>query len=116
MGASRSKGGGRNGYGWRSSRSNPRHESTAYRKRVVAWRRKLEKDPALAVCWICGEAIDMSLPVLHARSFTLDHLVPLAKGGDVMGEVKPAHRECNSQRGDGRRTKRGATPPTLLDW
>ena len=97
-------------------RVNARQVSWAYKKKVAAWRRKLERDPALAVCWICGGAIDMNLPPLHARAFTLDHLVPLAKGGELDGEVKPAHRDCNARRGDGRRTKRGATPPTLLDW
>lgn len=96
--------------------ANARQMSWAYKKRITSWRRKLEKDPALAVCWICGASIDMNLPVTHGRAFTLDHLVPLAKGGELEGEVKPAHRSCNSARGDGRRTKRGATPPTLLDW
>ena len=95
---------------------NARQYSWAYKKRIGTWRRKLERDPALAKCWICGQAIDMNLPPLHARAFTLDHLVPLAKGGALDGEVKPAHRSCNASRGDGRRTKRGATPPTLLNW
>ena len=96
--------------------ANARQMSWAYKKRVGTWRKKLENDPALAVCWICGGAIDMNLPPTHGRAFTLDHLVPLAKGGELDGEVKPAHRSCNSSRGDGRKTKRGATPPTLLDW
>lgn len=93
-----------------------RPRSWAYEKRVASWRKKLERDPALAKCWLCGGAIDMQLPPTHARAFTLDHLVPLSRGGELDGEVKPAHRSCNSSRGDGRRTKRGATPPTLLDW
>lgn len=93
-----------------------RQDSWAYKQRVKAWRKRLERDPALAKCWICGGTIDMALPHLHARSFTLDHLIPLSKGGALEGEVKPAHRSCNASRGDGRRTKRGATPPTLLDW
>lgn len=96
--------------------ANARQMDWAYKKRVTAWRKKLERDPSLAVCWICGGAIDMNLPPGHGRDFTLDHLVPLAKGGALDGEVKPAHRSCNSSRGDGRRTKRGATPPTLLNW
>lgn len=90
--------------------------SAAWKKKVRTWRRKLENDPALAVCWICGGSIDMNLPPTHGRAFTLDHLVPLSQGGELMGEVKPAHRSCNSARGNGRRSRRGSNPPTLLDW
>ena len=93
-----------------------RMDSGAWKRKVKAWRKRLNNDPALAVCWLCGGAIDMNLPPTHGRAFTLDHLVPLSRGGDIDGEVKPAHRSCNAARGDGRKTKRGATPPTLLDW
>ena len=95
---------------------NSRQLSWAYKQRVKTWRKKLERDPALAVCWLCGGSIDMNLPPTHGRAFTLDHLVPISRGGSIDGEVKPAHRSCNSARGDGRRTRRGSTPPTLLDW
>lgn len=90
--------------------------SHSWRKKVATWRKKLERDPALAVCWLCGGAIDMNLPPTHGRAFTLDHLVPLSQGGELMGEVKPAHRSCNSARGNGRSSRRGPNPPTLLDW
>lgn len=100
----------------RRGSTNVRMDSGAWKRKVKTWRKKLENDPALAVCWICGGAIDMNLPPTHGRAFTLDHLVPLSRGGAIDGEVKPAHRACNSARGDGRQTKRGATPPTLLDW
>lgn len=96
--------------------TNVRMDSADWKRKVRTWRRKLERDPALAKCWICGGSIDMNLPPTHGRAFTLDHLVPLSQGGTMDGEVKPAHRSCNSSRGDGRRTKRGATPPTVLDW
>ncbi|RAV33215.1 HNH endonuclease [Corynebacterium heidelbergense] len=55
----------------------------------------------------------MQLPPHHERAFTLDHIVPIARGGDLHGETKPAHRNCNAARGN----KREATNPnTLLDW
>lgn len=90
--------------------------SHRWQQRVKRERRRLERDPALAVCWLCSEPIDMNLPPRHARGFTLDHVVPLARGGMEDGEAKPAHLNCNSSRGDGRRTKRSATPNTLIDW
>ena len=48
-------------------------------------------------CHICGEAIDYTLPHLDPRSFVIDHVVPLIKGGtDTIDHVKAAHRDCNS--------------------
>ena len=48
-------------------------------------------------CHICGEAIDYTLPHLDPRSFVIDHVVPLIKGGtDTIDNVKAAHRDCNS--------------------
>lgn len=88
----------------------------SWRKRVARERRRLEKNPALAVCWRCGEPIDMALPGTHGQAFTLDHLVPIVRGGSWDGEARPCHRNCNSSRGDGRKKRRGASPPTLLDW
>ncbi|MFK0002547.1 HNH endonuclease [Paenarthrobacter sp. NPDC090522] len=50
-------------------------------------------------CHICGKAIDYTLPHLDPWSFVIDHVVPLAKGGaDAMGNVKAAHRQCNSKK------------------
>lgn len=77
-------------------------------------RKKLEAHPELAVCWLCGNPIDMNLPPLHTNAFTLDHIIPLARGGDLHGETKPAHRSCNSARGKGNRN--GKKPETLIDW
>lgn len=82
-------------------------------RRVARERRRLERDPRLAVCWLCGDPIDMSLPPLHARAFTLDHIVPVARAGSLDGETRPAHRTCNSSRGKGRGT---TATNTILDW
>lgn len=47
-------------------------------------------------CHICGHAVAKS-------KFTLDHLVPLSKGGSHTAlNVAVAHRKCNSQRAAGR--------------
>lgn len=106
--------------GWRDRQAaagyNPRQASWAWKQRVKRERQRLEKDPTLAVCWICGEPIDMALPYNHKMAFTLDHLVPISRGGSIDGETKPAHLTCNSGRGDGRRRRRGATPKTVLSW
>ncbi|WP_396427161.1 HNH endonuclease [Leifsonia sp. 1010] len=51
-----------------------------------------------AACHLCGEAIDYTLPHTNPRSFVIDHLVPLSKGGeDALHNVKAAHRQSRLQ-------------------
>jgi 5-methylcytosine-specific restriction endonuclease McrA len=91
-----------------------RERSYDWKKRVARERRRLTRDPSAAVCWLCGDPIDMDLPHDHDRAFSLDHVVPVGRGGDeARGEARPAHRACISARGDGHR---GPQPATLLDW
>ncbi|MFI6103175.1 HNH endonuclease [Streptomyces sp. NPDC051310] len=57
-------------------------------------------------CWLCGEQIryDITGPAAgrHPWAFTLDHLVPLSRGGDLLdpANARSAHRRCNSARGN----------------
>ena len=68
--------------------------STATRNRM---RNAIAK--AKPACHICGEPIDYTLPHLDPRAFVIDHVVPLAKGGeDALSNVRAAHRECNSKK------------------
>lgn len=49
-------------------------------------------------CHICGMAIDYTLPHLDPKSFVVDHVVPLAKGGlDALSNKKAAHRRPRLQ-------------------
>ncbi|MFM9681115.1 HNH endonuclease [Streptomyces brasiliscabiei] len=74
---------------------NPRN-GRPYR-RLVDWLRA-QRLP----CWICGHNIGYDLDARHPLSFTLDHLVPLSRGGDLLdrANARPAHRRCNSSRGN----------------
>lgn len=50
-------------------------------------------------CHICGMSIDYTLPHLDPKSFVVDHVKPLAKGGaDTLDNKKAAHRDCNSKK------------------
>ncbi len=64
-------------------------------------------------CWLCLEPIDTTLPITHPLSFTADHVDPLARGGAILGPLKPAHRNCNGRRGDATREER---LPTTRTW
>jgi 5-methylcytosine-specific restriction endonuclease McrA len=56
-------------------------------------------------CGICDEPVDRALDVPHPMAPTLDHIVPLAKGGKhIEANVQLAHFICNS--------RKGATTPT----
>lgn len=71
----------------------PGYDDHAYRKRNDRLKRN-----GLQVCFLCGTEIDIALDYRDPMSWTADHLEPLSKGGKIMGEVRPAHRRCNSQR------------------
>ncbi|WP_255951660.1 HNH endonuclease [Streptomyces odontomachi] len=53
-------------------------------------------------CWICGHDIDATLDARHPLSWTLDHAVPISRGGSLLdpANARSAHRACNSRRGN----------------
>ena len=52
-----------------------------------------------AACAICGQAIDFDIKWPDPRSFVVDHITPLAKGGThSFQNTQPAHAECNSKK------------------
>lgn len=47
-------------------------------------------------CHLCGQPIDYNADWLDPLSFTIDHIIPLTKGGaDVLDNLAAAHRKCN---------------------
>ena len=52
-------------------------------------------------CHICGGGIDRAAKWPDPLSVTLDHVIPLAKGGDhSYGNCKAAHWGCNLKKSD----------------
>lgn len=52
-------------------------------------------------CGICGLPIDYELPGTDQWGFTLDHIIPIIKGGTTTREnLQAAHRKCNRTKGD----------------
>jgi len=52
-------------------------------------------------CGLCHRKVDMTKCVPHPRSPTLDHVIPLSKGGDhSRANAQLAHFLCNSIKGD----------------
>lgn len=53
------------------------------------------------MCWLCGEKTDATKPAPHPDSPTIDHVIPLSKGGpDSPTNVHCAHFSCNVNKSD----------------
>jgi 5-methylcytosine-specific restriction endonuclease McrA len=52
-------------------------------------------------CWLCHRFVDQTLPPRTAQSRSVDHVVPLAQGGDPLDRrnCRLAHLSCNGRRG-----------------
>lgn len=52
------------------------------------------------ICQLCNQPIDPTLSYQHPLSLTLDHVVPIVRGGvHSRDNVQLAHRSCNSKKG-----------------
>ena len=54
------------------------------------------------VCGICGRPVDKSLRYPHPMSATVDHIIPIARGGHPsdLENLQLAHWTCNRQKSD----------------
>lgn len=53
------------------------------------------------ICWVCGEAIDLTLDRNDRWAWTLDHVLPYVTHPELVfveSNLRPAHRYCNSTR------------------
>lgn len=52
-------------------------------------------------CHICNHPIDLSLARTSRMGLTVDHVIPLSKGGsDELDNLRPAHWICNNRKSD----------------
>lgn len=51
-------------------------------------------------CWLCGRVIDPRVVYPDPWSGSVDHVVPLSRGGDPLarGNCRAAHLRCNQRR------------------
>ena len=54
------------------------------------------------VCALCGRPVDFTLKYPHPMSATIDHIIPIARGGHPsdMDNLQLAHLTCNRQKAD----------------
>ncbi|MBF0809178.1 HNH endonuclease [Rothia nasimurium] len=91
-----------------------RYNNRTYLKHTAALKAHVKRtgEP----CWLCGKPIDLELPSTHPMSFTADHVDAIANGGKLLGELRPAHRSCNSARGRKRTREQIKPPKTSRTW
>ena len=55
-----------------------------------------------SICAICGKPVYFSLKYPHPLSATIDHIIPISKGGHPsdINNLQLAHRSCNRQKSD----------------
>lgn len=55
------------------------------------------------ICQLCGEPVDPDLRAPDPESASLDHRIPIARGGDhTYDNIQLAHFGCNARKGAGR--------------
>lgn len=77
------------------------------REKTKAFRQQYEVNRKIIlatqeVCAICGKPVDKTLKPPHPLSPTVDHIIPIAKGGHPcdLDNLQLAHRACNRAKGD----------------
>ncbi len=60
------------------------------------WTKAQVVEKSNGICALCGEPIDMTLKNPDRFSFSIDHIIPLNKGGsNLFDNVQAAHLRCN---------------------
>lgn len=82
-----------------SKRKRPDKDGT-HRAQFDRNKRKIFKTQT--ICGICGQPVDFSLKYPHPMSATVDHIVPIAKGGHPsdISNLQLAHFQCNRLKSD----------------
>jgi len=70
------------------------------------------------ICHTCGKAIDLDLPGTHPNGPTLDHIIPVSRGGSPTDprNLTIAHRLCNETRGSKLTTETRTPNQPSRDW
>ena len=68
------------------------------------------------VCGICGKPVDKTLKYPHPLSPTVDHIIPVSKGGHPsdLNNLQLAHRCCNRAKSDRLIEKKPLAPDRVI--
>ncbi len=53
------------------------------------------------VCYLCGQGLDKGIRYPHPYSVSVDHVIPLSRGGDPLDPsgLRAVHKVCNEKKG-----------------
>ena len=84
-----------------SSRTRRYQKRSRSGAKTERWTKAQVIEKSQGVCALCGLPIDLELKSPNAMSFSIDHIVPLSKGGSNLFEnVQAAHLGCNCKKQD----------------
>lgn len=103
---------------------------TSRAKRTKAFRQQYETNRKIilatqTLCAICGKPVDKTLKSPDPMSASVDHIIPIAKGGHPcdLSNLQLAHRACNRAKGTdvvAKNIEKAALPnrdfPQSRDW
>ncbi len=78
---------------YRPERTGPHRMQYEANKKIILASQEL--------CAICGKPVDKTIKPPHPLSASIDHIIPIAKGGHPsdLSNLQLAHRACNRQKG-----------------
>ena len=84
----------------KSNRNNRPDHQKGHRMEFERNRKKILVSEEL--CAICGKRVDKKLKYPHPMSATVDHIIPVSKGGHPsdLSNLQLAHFHCNRQKSD----------------
>lgn len=94
------------GSAWRAANRDRRKAQKRKRERMLAGARQAAYVPGHIfardgwVCYLCDTPTDQDAKVPHPLAATVEHVIPLSKGGaDAPHNVRCAHFSCNVRKG-----------------
>jgi len=91
---------------WYNSNPDKTHRQTALRRarknsvKSVSYNKSDIYTRDNGVCYLCDEPINLNIKWPDIKSFSIDHVIPLSKGGgDTPDNVKSSHLFCNLSKG-----------------
>lgn len=106
------------------SRRGYRPDADGFEQGIYKHNRKILRNTSV-VCAICGMPLDNTLKFPHPLSTSIDHIIPVSKGGrSTLDNLQATHLVCNQEKGkkilgkvvDAPKNENKKMLPQYIDW